>query len=192
MAESEARPRLSYTLKLFADYSQLYLRDEEEADDPSADWGDQLVAHRVAVAPGIVGIGTARNTMVPVRVDLFDIRPGNDSTNWDHVAEASLHVPSGRIVIVGALDYVLDAKRLPVTPGWYRVRACSGGLGSISANGLEGDDHYEIAIWPEASRPPEVLKRWLPVQLEYTERGSPMLRLPQEFELVTTFLLADV
>ncbi|HEX4204026.1 MAG TPA: hypothetical protein VHZ51_07475 [Ktedonobacteraceae bacterium] len=61
MSEPEAKLLVSYTHTLFADYYQLYLQDDEEVSDQPDDWGNQLVTNMIAVAPGIIGIGTARN-----------------------------------------------------------------------------------------------------------------------------------
>ena len=160
MPKQEAKPRITFTLNLFADYYQVYLQDELETGEQPDDWGDQLVSRMIAVAPGIIGIGTARNTTVPVSVDLIDVRPDDDVSVWDHVTEASLEAPSGQIVAAGCYDYFPHAPRIPVTPGDYRVRIYYGGLGSISENGLEGKDHYHVVIWPEKNKPPEVLKKW--------------------------------
>lgn len=160
MSEPKMEPSLSYSLNLFADYHQFYLQDEQAETDTPADWGEQLTTHMIAVDPGIVGIGTARNMTVPVRVDLLVTRPDDDFDGWDHVAEASLEVPSGQIVIAGCTDYFPEAKRLPVSPGSYRVRVYSGGLNTLSEDGLDGEDHYQVVLWPEKYRAPEVLKKW--------------------------------
>lgn len=121
-----------------------------------------LAAHH---APRIIGISTARNTTVPVRVDILNGQPNDDFTDWDHVAEASLEVPSGQIVVAGNSDYIPNAKRLPVPPGSYRVRVYYGELDSISEDGLDGDDHYSVTIWPGGYKPPEVLKKWSSLQV---------------------------
>ncbi len=114
----------------------------------------------IAVDPGIVGICTARNMEVPVRVDLLDTRPDDDFDRWDHVAEVSLDASSGQIVIAGCVDYFPEAKRLPVSPGSYRVRVYYGGLNILSEDDLDGEDHYHVVLWPEKHRSPEVLKKW--------------------------------
>jgi len=160
MSEAEAKLLGSYILNLFADYYQLYLQDEEEVGDQPDDWGDQLVTNMIAVAPGIIGIGTARNMTVPVQVDLLDRHPDDDFDSWDHVTKASLDVPSGQVVIAGCSDYFLEATQIPVAPGSYRVRINSRGLGKISENGLEGDDQYQVVIWPEERSSPQILKKW--------------------------------
>jgi hypothetical protein len=160
VSQSESKPLLSYKLNLFADYYQFYLQDEQASGEPSSDWGDQLVTEMVAIAPGRIGVGTVRNMMVPVSIDLLDARPPNDFAGWDHITEASLNVPSGQIVIAGCSDYLPKATRLPIQPGSYRVRIYYGGLGSVSENGLEGEDHYRVVIWPEEDKAPEILKKW--------------------------------
>jgi len=154
------KPLISYTLNLFADYHQFYLQDEQAETDTPDDWGKQLTTQMIAVDPGIVGIGTARNLTVPVRVDLLDTRPDDDFDGWDHVAEASLDASSGQIVIAGCVDYFPEAKRLPVSPGIYRVRVYYGGLNILSEDDSDGEDHYHVVLWPEKHLSPEVLKKW--------------------------------
>ncbi len=154
------KPLISYTLNLFADYHQFYLQDEQAETDTPDDWGKQLTTQMIAVDPGIVGIGTARNLTVPVRVDLLDTRPDDDFDGWDHVAEASLDASSGQIVIAGCVDYFPEAKRLPVSPGSYRVRVYYGGLNTLREDGLDGEDHYHVVLWPEKHQSPQVLKKW--------------------------------
>lgn len=161
MSEPEAKPRISYTLDLFADYHQVYLQDEQAEANTPDDWGNQLTTQMIAIAPRIVGIGTARNMTIPIRVDLLDTRPDDAFVSWDHVAEASLEAPSGRIVIAGCTDYFPEAKRLPVSPGCYRVRVYYGGLDTLSEDGLGGEDHYHVIVWPEKYSSPEILKKWV-------------------------------
>jgi hypothetical protein len=165
MFEPEAISHFSYELHLFADYHQLYLEDEDRIEDQPNDWGDQLVVKKIAIAPGIIGIGTARNMTVPVQVDLFDQKPDDDFIDWDYVIEASLEVSSGKIVIAGCSDYLPDATRIPVLPGSYRVRIYYGGMGTISKDGLNGDDRYRVIIWPEEEyRPLEILKELMALE----------------------------
>jgi hypothetical protein len=42
-------------------------------------------------------------------------------------------------------------------PGTYRVRAYFGGLDTVSADGLEGDDHYRVVLWPAPAQEPVIL-----------------------------------
>ena len=63
----------SHSFELFADYHQFYLQDEGAAGDLSDAWTDAAVAQLLAVAPGVVDVGTVRDTTVPVaRGERFD------------------------------------------------------------------------------------------------------------------------
>lgn len=58
----------------------------------------------LAVAPGVIGVGTVRNMDVPVELEVLYSQPDDNLEEWDHVTEASLDVPSGRIIIAGCTD----------------------------------------------------------------------------------------
>ena len=149
----------SFQFQLFADYYQFYLQDESATTDLSASWTPEAVDRLLAVAPGMVGIGTARNMTVPVTVEVCGDAPDEDTSGWDQVNECTLEVPSGRIVVAGCTDYFPDAARIEVDPGSYRVRAYYGNLTALSSNGLEGDDRYKLVLWAAAPGPLQVLKQ---------------------------------
>ena len=58
---------------------------------------------------------------VPVEIEIVDGAPALDFGAWDHVAEASLDLPSGRLEIHQCTDGSVDI--LAVAPGPYRVQA---------------------------------------------------------------------
>lgn len=162
MTQSEVNPSISYTLTIWADYHQVFVRDEEAEEDIPDEWGKQLVEDMIAVATGIVGIGTARNTHVPVQISVFSTQPDDDFAGWDQVVEATIEVPSGRLIIAGPSDYLPDVQRLPVIPGVYRIRVYYGGLDTISEDGLKGNDRYQVFLWPDEESSLKILKRWMP------------------------------
>lgn len=147
-----------HAFTLFADYHQFYIQDESADGDLSDAWSQEAEQRLLAVAPGVVGIGTARNVEVPVALELLEHEPPLEQENYDHIVECSLLVESGRIVIAGCTDYFPDAPRLQASPGTYRVRACYSGLGSISEDGSEGSDSYLLQLWEAPSIEPTVLK----------------------------------
>jgi len=150
---------VSHTFSLFADYYQFYLQDEPARGDLSDAWNDdEAVSRMLAVAPGVVGIGTARNTFVPVSINVLDEEPTAEFTSWEQVAECTLLVQSGRVVVAGCTEYFPDAPRINVAPGTYRVRACYAGLGTVSKDGLEGNDSYHVYLWRAPAILPRVLK----------------------------------
>src|SRR5579863_3707990 len=129
-----------HEINLFADYYQFYLQDEPANGDLSTAWTNEAVARLLAVGPGVVGVGTVRNTNVPVTVSILGAEPPVELGAFDHVVECSLSVESGRIVVAGCTDYFPDALRIEAPPGMYRVRVGYSALDSLSANGLEGND----------------------------------------------------
>jgi hypothetical protein len=150
---------LRYDLELFADYYQFYLQDEPVDGDLSDAWSSEAGARLLAVAPGVVGVGTVRNMDVPVTIEILSAEPPADFERADHVVECSLLVNSGRIVAAGCTDYFPEAKRMDVPSGMYRVRVSFSGLTTLSADGLEGNDHYRLQVWQAPAVEPVVLKQ---------------------------------
>ncbi len=148
----------SRTYELFADYHQFYLQDEDADGDLSDAWTDEAVANLLAVVEGAVGVGTVRNMDVPVSVEVHAKEPQLDAAEWDRVNECSLSVQSGKLVIAGCTDYFPEAERIDLEPGMYRVRIFYGKLKSVSADGLDGNDHYRVQLWLGSQIMPTVIK----------------------------------
>jgi len=149
----------SHNLELFADYFQFYLQDEGTSGDLSDAWSPAAVQRMFAVSTGVVGIGTARNMDVRVTLEFLDSEPSTDFTNFDHVVEGSLIIKSGPLVVAGCTEYSPDAARFDLEPGTYTVRLSSSGLGSLSEDGLDGQDHYRVQLWQASLTEPTVLKQ---------------------------------
>ena len=154
----------TYTYSLFADYFQFYLQDEAMEGDLSNAWTEQAVADLLALAPGTIGIGTIRNTDVPVTVQVAAAEPPLELEGWDHVVECDLDVPSGRIVVAGCTDYFPTAARIHVEPGHYRARINYGGFDTLSEDGLNGDDRYRVIVWSAPAGGARVVKRHAPFE----------------------------
>ncbi len=142
-------------VSIFADYSHFYIQDEGDANANvlPCDWDDAAVKRMLAVtSPGAVGVGTARAESVPVTVRV-DVGPPPVDPTAQLVTEAGLQVPSGRIVIMGPTGYLPDATRLDLPPGAYGVRIFYRGLDTISPDGFDGNDSYELVLWPSSPPP---------------------------------------
>ncbi len=149
-----------YNYKLFADYFQFYLQDEQAEGDLSNGWTSEAMERELALAPGTIGVGTARNMTVPVSVEVREFAPQNeDFSIWDQVNECSMDVPSGSLVIAGCTDDFFDAARISLSPGCYRARIYYGQLYDLSDDGLEGNDHYKIVLWPSENSELKILKQ---------------------------------
>ncbi len=95
----------------------------------------------------MIGIGTVRNTDVPVTIDVLDEEPGKEFDESDQVVECSISISSGIIVVAGCTDYFPDAVRIRIQPGDYRVRANFSCLNSVRQDGITGSDRYHLQIW---------------------------------------------
>lgn len=133
-------------LTLFADYRQIYICCEAAGPNAATMWSDDDIRDGISSAPGLLAIETARAMDVAVDVALHETAPA--LRDADHCVEDDLTVASDRIVIAGCSDYFPDAARLSVMPGTWRVRVSVTGLSTISADGLDGDDHYRLDLWP--------------------------------------------
>lgn len=147
------------SFNLFADYFQFYLQDEAVDGDLSDSWNDEAVVRLLAVAPGTIGVGTVRNMVVPVTLEILASEPVLNVAAYDHIVEGPLSVAGKRLIIAGCTDYLPEAARIAVDPGTYRVRVCFSGLESLSADGLEGEDRYHLQIWPARLADVAVIKQ---------------------------------
>ncbi len=141
--------KTEYNFELFADYFQFYLKDEGVQIDPSRVWNREKSEQMLGACTGLIAVGTARNMNVPVRIIIRNEKPSLEPELWDRINECNLSIKSGKIVVMGCTDYYPDAARILVEPGVYRVRIHYGGLGTLSENELDGNDHYELILWPE-------------------------------------------
>ncbi|MBB3695034.1 hypothetical protein [Sphingomonas sp. BK580] len=147
--------------EIFADYFQFYLWDGRYHPDDLGVFTDEECARHVKVAPHALVIMPVRNMTVPVVLDLRDAAPADPNlTEWDHVVDVSLTLPSGELELEAWQEEPID--RISVAPGSYRVRVCLGGLDTLSEDGLEGDDHYRLTLWPAPEAPLTAWKQYVP------------------------------
>ncbi|MEP1420980.1 MAG: hypothetical protein ABJK59_04330 [Erythrobacter sp.] len=144
--------------KIFADCFQFYLWDPGAQPDAPTDYAAIDNQNRLKVGENIVVVLPERNMTVPVTIELLDDEPELDPAQWDHIAEASLELPSGRLEIHECTGESIDV--LSLGEGCYRVRVCFSGLHTLSENGLDGDDHYAISLWPAPYTHLSVIKQF--------------------------------
>jgi hypothetical protein len=143
-------------VEVFADYHQFYLWDPAKTTEAPTDYSDADVKRRIKAGRHVVVIQPERDMSVPVEIEIHDVEPPFEAEEWDHIAEASLHLESGQFQVHQCtLGPVAD---FAVAPGWYRVRSFHGGLGTV--DGLEGDDYYRVVLWPAPPSDISVIKQW--------------------------------
>lgn len=139
------------TLTLFADYHQFYIQDDDiEYGDLSDAWTAEATDRLLAVAERVIGVGTVRDADVPVHISIADQLPALVPAEWDRINRATFYCETGRLVLAGCTDYFPDAERIPVAPGTYDVLVGYKNLGTVSEDGLEGDDSYHLFLAPAA------------------------------------------
>jgi hypothetical protein len=151
-----------HELRLFADYHQIHVTDSalEEA------WTDESVADQLAVADGVVGVGTVVNVFVAVTVEVVGSAPGAALDDFDHVVEGAFEVGTGRVLVLGCTDGVEDAAGFDVPVGWTRIRVSRSNLEAAWRADIDSADEPEtiervlIQLWPGGPGPVTVLKRW--------------------------------
>ena len=153
---------MHYTYTIFADYFQVYLVDEKMTWYHPEMWSETAyLEERVAAASGVIGISTVRDLDVPVEVEVAESEPRDPVDGWDQVVDCGISVQSGNLKLGGpGLDD--DVPFISIAPGTYRARIFFGGLNTLSADGLEGDDRYRIVLWPGKATPVTVLKKHTP------------------------------
>jgi hypothetical protein len=157
--------------RVFADYRQFYFRDPASDPLPPTDYDEEDVRRRVKVVPELIVVQPARNTTVPVAVEVHDGHPGADPGRWDHVAECSLEVASGEVQLLECAA-PRPLLTLAVPEGWYRVRVLFAGLASV--RGLRGRDRYLVQFWPAPPIPGvRLVKEWAEVRAEQLAPPDP-------------------
>jgi hypothetical protein len=148
----------AHAFKLFADYHQFYILDAGVKPAAPSDYTNEDVRRMIKVKPNVVVICPRRNMTVDVELDVFPGDPKFDESRWDHIAECSLELPTGRLQVdQWSGGPVLN---LSVAPGCYRVRALYSGLDTISEDGLDGSDKYTVVLWPGSPVPLRIVKQF--------------------------------
>ncbi|MGW1129994.1 hypothetical protein [Streptomyces griseoluteus] len=155
-------------LRLFADYFQIHILDELSEGDVGEGWTEKALADRMVAFRDILGFRTEVDVDVQVDVNPLSGPPPLDMAPYDHIVEASVEIPSGRMVVMGCSDYLPDAPRVEVNPGWVRIRVQKSNLANAVMADLESDESPEtieritVDVWPEEPSGVRVLKQWNP------------------------------
>lgn len=146
------------SVMVFADYHQFYLWDAGMAPSAPVDYTDEDIIRRIKTGPNVVVIQPERRSMVPFVIEVHTAEPPFDAAAWDHIAEASLHLPTGHLQVEGWMGGAVSD--LQVEPGWYRVRSFHGGFDTIAEVGMDGNDYYLAQLWPAPPGEVTVVKQY--------------------------------
>ena len=145
-------------LQVFADYNQFYVQDGEVNPPAPENWTDIDITNRVKVAQNVVVVCPLRNMLVPVELEVHAQKPSIQLSHWDHVVLCDLSLPSGRLQVQECTGGEL--LNWAVAPGHYQVALLYSGLGTLSQDGLQGEDKYYVLLWPGPAQPLQVLRSW--------------------------------
>jgi hypothetical protein len=127
--------------------------------DLGADWSslselttEETIERMFFQGDAWVGIGTARDFTVPVTIRVLKEQPASPPPDVDRTNDGRLDVASGIITVFGPSEYRPDHRRMPITPGSYRVRALYRNLDRVDPMGIEGEDAYEVQLWLDPAR----------------------------------------
>jgi hypothetical protein len=144
-------------LEIVAEYFQFYLWDSDTRQAPET-WSEIDVQNRAKAAEGVVVICPIRNMTIPAEISIWDVEPHCLLAQWQHVVEVPLQLQKDILEIHECTGGALAHFTIPA--GDYTVRALFSGLDTLSENGLEGADFYEVQIWPQKLTALRVLKQW--------------------------------
>lgn len=115
----------------------------------------------LCVGKSFIIIGTVTSIKVPFFITILSEKPPIELKLWDHVNECSMEISSG-LLVSGDFDDEEVMLRINLEKGTYGIFVCYKGLGTISWNGIEGNDSYHVFMWPtEEDINKRVLKRWI-------------------------------
>lgn len=146
--------------EILADYHQFYLWDMEMNPQAPDEYTDEDIQRKIKIGDHVIVIQPERDMEVPVSIEVRKSKPNDDFESWDHVAEASLRLPSGNLQIHECTGGSVDVINLP--PDTYRVRAYFGNLADLSDDELEGNDNYKLVLWASPYDEVRVLKQYQP------------------------------
>jgi hypothetical protein len=141
--------------EVFVLYQQFRLLDRDMINEISDDIIDENEL-RIMTGKYTLLITPERDGIVKVAVEIHHAEPPYNPNDWDHIAEASLHLPTGHFQVWHWGDKRED---FTVTPGWYRVRTFHGGFNTIDESGRKGNDHYLLVLWPAPPAELRVIKQ---------------------------------
>ncbi|XHR97254.1 hypothetical protein ACFJIV_11725 [Mucilaginibacter sp. UC70_90] len=142
-------------------YNQFYLSDSLCPREMGRTdfWTPEAYDGRLAIAEGILGIGTECYGPVKGELEVLDsVNENFDIAKFDHIVEGGIKVESGKIEILDCPTSTIQLE-VKVDPGEYRVRIYSSNLESVEG-GEEGDDYYRIELWPDNNITRKVLKQY--------------------------------
>lgn len=94
-----------------------------------------------------IAVGTARNVTVPVTLSVLKAPPSPSPADADRWHDGTLRVHSGAVEVFSVTAASGSGVQVALANGTYCVRVIWRGKRTVSANGLDGDDSYDLLLW---------------------------------------------
>ena len=145
----------------FTAYYQFYILDAETKSQTDSDdfWNEEADYLRLATEEGLLGVTTATYGEISGDFRFPEGEPTVDDAA-DHIVEASLNVPSGKLEVKNCTDFETKLT-FDLDKGTYRVRVSSFKLDT--ANDELQQDKYVVDIWKSAFSEPKLIKEYIEV-----------------------------
>jgi hypothetical protein len=135
------------SLKILADYFHIKLVSDLDKDDHSPTWNDEEMEVMVSAGTYCVYVFTVRNMNVPLTIHVSDGIPIINQEEFDQIVECSIDCSSGYLEIENAIECMDSVCTQLLPSGFYGAYVCFKNLNSISEDGIEGNDSYQVFLW---------------------------------------------
>lgn len=141
-------------LKVYADHGQFYLMDAHALPEYPEFVEDQHIEERFQTVPNLIAVYPTESHEVGVTINVLASEPCIDQEDWQHIAQCSIDVPSGTLIIAGCADYLPDCPRVQVSRG-----PCGVIITGNQLNQSPGES-YHFFIWPSDEPKTKIIKRY--------------------------------
>jgi hypothetical protein len=111
--------------EIFADHFQFHIQDVDAVGIRPRDWLRRFPQASgrplLAAGDGAIRVGTFRNRVVAVDVEVLGTAPDEPLDPWDYVVDCSLAVTTGQVAIAGCTENLTRAspsRREPTAPAF--------------------------------------------------------------------------
>jgi hypothetical protein len=155
--------KMKFDFSVLIDHFQFYIVDANADRQIKYDliWDEHSIDLCVAVAPGLIAIGTARyGGCTHVSIELNGTRPVDALESWDQVVECGISISSGDILVTGPEGESESIKHITLPTGDYSARVYFANLDAVvDEMSREGQDHYRIVLWKGSVLKPAIIYR---------------------------------
>lgn len=149
--------------KIFADYHQIIVGESYGYfNEDEIDWDEEAISSMLIAKEKYIVISCLRNLNVDFKLELLKTPPVLNPDYWNQIVICTINVSESKIEIFGVSESSEDYRIIYIPNGFYSLIVTYGNLDSVSFDGTEGMDNYNIFIWPSTEIiPKQVLKKWI-------------------------------